>query len=146
MTLKHFSRKHEPILYVQEDDRVISVVKQMVDNAFGAALIMSESNELLGMFTDRDVVARVVGGELDPHTTSIGEVMSSDVVTINETESLDAAIHCIQSNQISHLPIIGRQGNIVGMLTIRCLFHDKVTELMNGLRSLEAYLNDAPGG
>lgn len=146
MSLKHFSRKHDPILFVKENDTVIEVVNRMVENEFGAALVMSESNDLIGMFTDRDVVTRVVAGGVDAVTTPIGQVMSRNVVTIDELESLDAAIHCIQTNQISHLPIVGKKGGIVGMLTIRRLFHDKVTELLNGLLSLEAYLNDAPGG
>lgn len=146
MSLEHFSRKHEPILYVKPDDSVMDVVHRMVNDEFGAALIISESKELLGLFTDRDVVVRVLARGLDAQNTPISEVMSSDLVTINEDEQLDAAIHCIQINQISHLPIVGEGGKIVGMLTIRRLFHDKVTELLNSLRSLEAYLNDAPGG
>lgn len=146
MSLEHFSRKHDPILYVKPDDSVMDVVHRMVNDEFGAALIISESKELLGLFTDRDVVVRVLARELDAHNTPISEVMSSDLVTIDEGEQLDAAIHCIQSNQISHLPIVGEGGKIVGMLTIRRLFHDKVAELLNSLRSLEAYLNDAPGG
>ena len=146
MSLKHFSRKHEAILFVRGGDLVIDVVKSMVDDEFGAALVMSESDELLGIFTDRDVVSKVVYASVDAERTPISEVMSQDVVTINEVESLDAAIHCIQINQISHLPIEGEKGGVVGMLTIRRLFHDKVTELLNGLRSLEAYFNDAPGG
>lgn len=146
MSLKHFSRKHEAILFVKEDDPIIDVVNQMVNDEFGAALVMSKSDELLGIFTDRDVVTKVVHAQVDVMTVPISEVMSRDVVTISEVESLDAAIHCIQINQISHLPIDGEHGGVVGMLTIRRLFHDKVTELLNGLRSLEAYLNDAPGG
>ncbi len=146
MSLKHFCRKHDPILLVKADDLIIDVVKRMTDEEFGAALIMSDSNELIGLFTDRDVVVKVVAAGVDAHSTPISAVMTTELVTIHEDESLDAAIHCIQSHQISHLPIIAEKGGVACMLTIRRLFHDKVTELLNGLRTLEAYFNDSSGG
>lgn len=146
MTLKHFVRQREPLLLMDGTETVEVVIDRMIDEDFGAALILSPEKKVVGIFTERDVLTKIVRPRLDPSKTLIAEVMTTDVVTIEEEQSLDATIHCIQVYQVSHLPIINDSEEVVGVLTIRRLLHDKIKELLIGLQNLEAYLNDAPGG
>jgi len=146
MTLKHFVRQGDPLLLMDGTETVEHVIGRMIDEHFGAALILTVEKKVAGIFTDRDVLTRIVRPGRDPSTTLISEVMTIDVVTIEEVQSLDATIHCIQVYQVSHLPIINDVEQVVGILTIRRLLHDKIKDLLNGLQNLEAYLNDAPGG
>ena len=146
MTLKHFVRQHDPVLLINATDTVAAVIDRMIDDDFGAALIISPDDKLVGIFTERDVLTKIVRPGLDPASVPIAQVMTTQVVTIEEEQSLDAAIHCIQAYQVSHLPITDEDEQVVGVLTIRRLFHDKIKELLDGLHNLEAYFNDSPGG
>lgn len=146
MTLKHFVRQRYPLLLMDGTETVEHVIGRMIDEHIGAALVLTPEKKIAGIFTDRDVMTKIVRPGLDPSTTLIADVMTTDVVTIEEDQSLDATIHCIQAYQVSHLPIINDDEQVVGILTIRRLLHDKIKDLLNGLQNLEAYLNDAPGG
>lgn len=118
----------------------------MIDDDFRAALITSPDEKLVGIFTERDVLTKIVRPRLDPSNIPIAQVMTTQVVTIEEAQSLDAAIHCIQTYQVSHLPITDEDEQVVGILTIRRLLHDKIKQLFDELHNQEAYFNDAPGG
>lgn len=145
MTLQHIVRQHEPLLLVSHTATVEDVIQRMDEEHFGAAMIL-DGDRLSGIFTKRDVLSRIVRADVSPATTQVAEVMTRDVVTINEMESIDAAIHCIQAYQVSHLPIVNDQHHVVGVLTIKRLLHDKIKDLLEGLRNFESYFNDAPGG
>ena len=146
MSLRRFAKYKDSLLLLSADCTVSDAIERMVEDNAAAVLVVGGGGELEGIFTDRDVLARIVSPKLDPDTTPLSEVMTRDMVTLEEDASLDVAIHCMQSHQISHLPILGTEQEIIGMMTIRHLLHDKVKDLVEELNSLEAYLNDAPGG
>ena len=146
MSLRRFAKYKDSLLLLSADCTVSDAIERMVEDNAAAVLVVGGGGELEGIFTDRDVLARIVLPKVDPDTTPLSEVMTRDMVTLEEDASLDVAIHCMQSHQISHLPILGTEQEIIGMMTIRHLLHDKVKDLVEELNSLEAYLNDAPGG
>lgn len=146
MSLRRFAKYKDSLLLLPADRLVSEAIERMVEENAAAVLVVSDDGGLEGIFTDRDVLARIISPKLDPATTRLGEAMTRDVVTLEEDASLDVAIHCMQTHQISHLPILGSEQEIIGMMTIRHLLHDKVKDLVEELNSLEAYLNDAPGG
>lgn len=129
-----------------ESDMVTNAISEMIEQRYGATIVVAPEGTLRGIFTEWDVLTKIVNQGHDPKTTTLGEVMTSDPVSVGIDESLDAAIHCMQTHQISHLPIVEDGGNIVGMITLRHLLHDKIRDLVNELHELESYLNDAPGG
>jgi CBS domain-containing protein len=146
MSLRRFAKYKDSLLLLSAEDLVSEAIERMVGDNAAAVLLVNDSGALEGIFTDRDVLARIVLPKVDPDTTPLGKVMTQDVVTLKEDSSLDVAIHCMQTHQISHLPILGTEQEIIGMMTIRHLLHDKVGDLVGELNRLEAYLNDAPGG
>ncbi len=146
MSLKLFTKSDDSLLFVGKGEMVSDVVDRMIAQRLSAALVVSEEHQVIGIFTERDAMVRVVGAHLDSRSTPMGAVMTGDVITIEEDASLDAAIHCIQANQISNLPVVRGPGEVVGMITIRHLLHEKIKDLVMELRNVEAYWNDAPGG
>ena len=101
MSLKQFVRKQEPLLFLDDTDTVGVTIDRMIDGHFGAALVIGSEKKLVGIFTERDVLTKIVRPGLDPSSTLVKEVMTVDVVTIEEAQTLDAAIHCIQAYQVS---------------------------------------------
>ena len=129
-----------------ESDMVTDAISEMIEQRYGATVVTSPEGKLRGIFTEWDVLTKIVNQGQDPKTTTLGQAMTSNPVSVDIGESLDAAIHCMQTHQISHLPITKDEGDIVGMITLRHLLHDKIRDLVNELHELESYLNDAPGG
>jgi CBS domain-containing protein len=125
---------------------VLEAVEVMGEHAVGAVAVV-DGNHLLGIFTERDVMLRVVLRHRHPRDTRVGDVMTSPVETIaDESGEEDALVHMVERH-VRHLPIVNPKGELTGMLSIRNLLEHRVDELARELHSLDQYLlNDGPGG
>jgi len=81
-------------------------------------LVVLEGGRIAGMFTERDVLRRVVGLLRDPATTPVAEVMTAEVVCCRPETSLDEARGSMMMRRIRHLPVIGDQDEMVGLISI----------------------------
>lgn len=132
---------------MDESDSVMTAISRMMECQSGAVLITDDGTQLRGIFTERDVMSKIVATGRDPKTTSLGDVMTREVIKLNERTSLDHAITIMGKNRILHLPVENSSGNLIGMVSLRYLLHDKIRDLVDELNSLEAYHgNDALGG
>jgi CBS domain-containing protein len=93
--------------------------KQMTDRNIGAVAVV-EAGTLAGVFSERDIMSRVVAQGLDPDETPVGLVMSRDVVGATPRENVDSALQKMHSIGSRHLPVID-EGKLVGMISIRDL-------------------------
>jgi CBS domain-containing protein len=135
-----------PPAVVEPKASVLEAVEVMSEHAVGAVAVV-ENGQLLGIFTERDVMLRVVLRHRHPRNTRVGEVMTSPVETItDESHEEDALVHMVERH-VRHLPIVNAKGELTGMLSIRNLLEHRVDELARELHSLDQYLsNDGPGG
>jgi CBS domain-containing protein len=135
-----------PLVTVKPEATVMHAVRTMAEESIGA-LAVTEQNRLVGIFSERDLMLRVVSEKRDPERTHIREVMTSPVETIPRDSTADEALKVMLDKHIRHLPLVDRDGNMCGMISIRSLLHDKVEELTDQLDSLEAYFTaDGFGG
>ena len=135
-----------PLVMVHPDTNVMDAVRTMDQESIGAVAV-TEGNVLVGMFSERDLMLRVVSEKRDPEHTRIGDVMTSPVETIRRESTADDALKVMLEKHIRHLPIVERDGRLAGMISIRSLLHDKVEDLTVQLDSLEAYFTaDGCGG
>jgi CBS domain-containing protein len=135
-----------PLVTVHPDTTVMQAVRTMDHESIGAVAV-TEGNVLVGMFSERDLMLRVVVEKRDPERTRIGDVMTSPVETIRRESSADDALKVMLEKHIRHLPIVESDGRLCGMISIRSLLHDKVEDLTVQLDSLEAYFTaDGCGG
>ncbi|HEX7708868.1 MAG TPA: CBS domain-containing protein [Thermoanaerobaculia bacterium] len=93
--------------------------RQMTDRNIGAVAVV-EAGTLAGVFSERDIMSRVVAQGLDPDETAVGLVMSRDVVGAGPRENVDSALQKMHSIGSRHLPVID-EGKLVGMISIRDL-------------------------
>jgi len=135
-----------PPAVVSPHATVQEAVEIMAEHAVGAVAV-TEGSQLLGIFTERDVMLRVVLRHRHPKDTRVGDVMTSPLETItDESPEEDALVHMVERH-VRHLPIVNAQGQLMGMLSIRNLLEHRVDELARELHSLDQYLsNDGPGG
>jgi CBS domain-containing protein len=135
-----------PLVTVHPSTTVMDAVRTMDQESIGAVAV-TEGNILVGMFSERDLMLRVVSEKRDPERTHIREVMTSPVETIRRDCTADDALKVMLEKHIRHLPIVDLDGRLAGMISMRSLLHDKVEELTDQLDSLEAYFTaDGFGG
>lgn len=125
---------------------VLEAVELMVRRRVGAVAVVAE-NRLAGIFTERDLMVRVVLARRDPATTTMAEVMTTSVESASEETTAGEALALMIERHFRHLPILDAQGGVLGMLSIRNLLESRVADLTRELDSLETYLTaDGPGG
>jgi CBS domain-containing protein len=140
---------HVPAVTVEPEATVFDAVHAMAREGVGAVAVVerAERHELQGIFTERDVMLRVVQQERNPLQTRVRDVMTSPVQTASEETTAAEALTLMLERHLRHLPIVGSDGHLLGMLSIRNLLEDQVEDLKRTLHSLDQYLsNDSPGG
>lgn len=110
-------------------DQVLTVIEPGI-NVRNAAQTMSERNigavavvssgKLAGIFSERDIMARVVAKGLNPEETLVEGVMSKELVVADPSEDVDQALQKMHSIRARHLPVVA-DGKLVGMVSIRDL-------------------------
>ncbi len=118
---------------------VIEAATMMCQARVGALLVM-RSNTLVGIFSERDVMSRVVLAGLDPKATCVGDVMTRDVVCVAIDVSPDEAMAIITDRRMRHLPVIeGRR--VVGVVSIGDLVHWAIRAREQSIEQLYDYVN-----
>ncbi len=146
MSLKRFIDHQQPFIQMDDCETVQDAIDRMIERKKGAVVILQDGNRLRGVFTERDVMIKIVAEGRDPSNTFLKDVMTTDVVILPASSSLDHAIKIMGKNGIRHLPVEGKDRNIIGMISLRHLLHEKVEMVVEELNALDAYQNDALGG
>ncbi|AOS43699.1 Hypoxic response protein 1 [Lacunisphaera limnophila] len=95
---------------------VLEAVQKMNQHKVGAVLVMN-GGKLAGIFTERDVMTRVIAANCDPKTTPIAQVMSADVLTIPPATTVQQVMDIFADKRCRHLPVM--QGDeLVGLISI----------------------------
>jgi CBS domain-containing protein len=100
---------------IDAEKSVAYAAKMMRDEDVGLAPIV-EGNKLIGTLTDRDIAIRVVADGKDPEQTTVREVASTNVVTIDPQQDLDEALRLMAKHQVRRLPVVEEDGRLVGVV------------------------------
>ena len=125
---------------------VMDALQKMEKAKVGAILII-DGAQLNGVFTERDLMMRVVLKDKNPGSTPVTDVMTSPVLTIAKDKQPDDVLKLMQEKHIRHLPLVNDTGDVEGMISIPHLLTEKMEHLTQELDSLEAYISaDGIGG
>jgi CBS domain-containing protein len=105
-----------PVLTVAPDDSTAAVAGAMARENIKSVVVISEDCAPEGIFTATDYMHLAVD-EPDPAGTTVGDCMSTGVVTVSPSEPVAAAAERMAANDISHLPVVGDDDQVTGMLT-----------------------------
>jgi CBS domain-containing protein len=100
---------------------VAAAVDLINANKVGSVLVM-DGKRLVGIFTERDVLRRVVGGRKDPEKTTVADVMTRELVVMKPGSTLGDAMTVISQKRIRHLPVV-EEGHVVGVISQGDLNH-----------------------
>ena len=126
---------------VEENQSVAEVARKMTDLHVGAILVFHQ-DQLRGVFSERDLLKRVVVERRDPERTPVSLVMSTDMFTIDESASLEEAMESMQSNNCRHLPVT-RNGRVVAFLSMRELMNFELAQKTEEIHHMRAYISNA---
>jgi CBS domain-containing protein len=101
---------------VDPDKPVAEAAKLMKQEDVGIVPIVDDQNRLVGTITDRDITVRVVAEEKDPKSTTVSEVASQNVVTVEPQQNLDEALRLMAQHQVRRLPVVEEDGKLVGIV------------------------------
>src|SRR4051794_10321983 len=95
---------------VGPDKPVAEAAKLMKQADVGIVPIVDDQNRLVGTITDRDITLRVVAEEKDPKSTTVSEIASQDLVTVDPQQDLDEALRLMAQHQVRRLPVVEEDG------------------------------------
>ena len=140
---------NEPVKYLMENDRLLTAPPQatvqtasrlMALRQAGAVLVM-EAGRLLGIFTERDVVFRVIAPGRSARTTRLGEVMTPDPVTIGPDVRFGRALQIMQQRGFRHLPVLDATGTLIGVVSIGDMVKETIAYQQFLIKQLESYIS-----
>ena len=121
---------------------VLETVRAMVEYNIGAVPVM-QGGKLVGIFSERDLMKRVVAEGFDPRSTCLAEVMTDDPLTVNPHEELENCMAIMRRHSFRHLPVC-YDGQLVGIVSLRdVLLHD-LNEKDDEVRMMRAYIHSVP--
>jgi CBS domain-containing protein len=124
----------------------MDAVTLLITHKVGALAIVRD-DKVVGVFTERDLMTRVVGKGKDPNTTPIAEVMTTPVRVVRASTPVASAASLMRSNHFRHLPVVDDDGRLVGMVALRYLLYDLLEELDVKVDDLHHHLmEDSRGG
>lgn len=134
--------ENRELVVVDAGTSVAQAAVVMSDRQIGAVPVM-DGERVAGIFTERDALARVVAARVDPGSTPVSEVMSTDLVTADITESHDACMRRMQQARVRHLLVL-RAGRLAGILSMRDLLALELDERDEAMTLLNAYVHYIP--
>lgn len=96
---------------------VLDATRLMNRHKIGAVVVM-ENGRVAGMFTERDVLSRVVALEIAPSRARVGEVMTRDIVCCVPGDDIDDVSRIMRDRRIRHLPVMNTHGELLGLISI----------------------------
>ncbi len=126
---------------------VAEAIQVMLDKSVGGVAVVDAEHRVAGIFTERDVLRKLALSGLDPHKIPVRELMTTPVDMATTETTPGEAFEEMVSRHYRHLPIVDKDGRLLGLLSIRHLLQWRLEELGQQLDSMEQYVtNDAPGG
>lgn len=133
------SKEKRGLFVVSPSVTVMEAVAVMNREKIGSVLVMEEG-ALAGIFTERDVLVRVVAAERDAARTRVEEVMTSEIVGVRLKTTVDEAMQIITAKRCRHLPVIDEDERVVGLISIGDVTRWVVRDRENHIEELTAYI------
>lgn len=105
------------VVTAKGDTSIESAIKTLYDKHIGSLVVVNDEGKCKGIFTGRDVLRLIT--QKTPLSKPLKEVMTKNPITIREEASYNEAISIVASHGIRHLPVVDRNEQLVGILSIR---------------------------
>ena len=135
------ARKGTDVVSIQPTASVLEAARLMNDRGVGGVVVVDEANSLLGIFTERDILRRVVAAGLPPETTKVADVFTRDIVTCTPDMNVEEIGSIMTTRRVRHLPVVDVVG-LHGVVTIGDLLAHRLSDQETTIQHLNSYVFD----
>jgi len=132
-------KKGTQVFSIGRDATVMDAALLMNEHKIGA-MVVTEGNRVIGMFTERDVLRRIVGEKRNPDETTIDEVMTRDIVCCPPDIDLKDVRAVMMQRRIRHIPVVDDDRHLIGMISIGDLNAYRLDSNEQTIHFLQEYL------
>jgi CBS domain-containing protein len=133
-------RKGSEVVSMGTKDSVLKAARLMNEHGIGGVVVIDQGN-MVGIFTERDILRRVVVEERDPATTSLEDVMTTPVASCRPETDLEECVRAMTGKHIRHLPVVDGD-RVCGIVTSGDILAFQVREHEDTIQYLNSYIFD----
>jgi len=134
-------QKGDWVVTIDPEAKVFATIARMVEQNVGA-IIVTEHGEIQGIFTERDYLRRIVLQGRTSKTSPVGEVMTTDLVTVSPETTVEECMQLMTEHKIRHLPVL-RDGKLAGIISIGDCVRLISEEAQGRVEDLERFVSGA---
>lgn len=134
--------KAQEMCLADVNDSVMQVARAMVERNIGAVPVLREG-KLAGVFSERDLMRRIVVEGRNPQTTKVGDVMTPQPLSVSRNDDLEHCLRLMREHGFRHLPVC-EGGQLLGFVSLRDMLLRDLSEKDDEVRLMRAYIHSAP--
>ena len=134
------SRKKSSEIFSTSAERSVSHAVELMNRHGIGSLLVLQDDRLVGIFTERDVLTRVVAQSRNPSTTTISEVMTADPQFLSSEDTVSVAMERMTEKRARHLPVLGDDNKIIGLVSIGDVTRFLLEENLAEAEHLKSYV------
>ena len=131
--------KGRKVISIQPDASVFDAIKRMAEQGIGSLVVM-QGEELAGIVTERDYARKVILKGRASDTTTVAEIMTTDVITTSPEETANNCMEVMTAKKCRHLPVV-EDGKVTGMISIGDLVQAIIADQQAEIEQLEHYIS-----
>lgn len=132
------AKKGNSVASIEKSESVLAAAKTMNEHRIGS-LVVKEGDRVIGIFTERDILTRVVSPQRVAESTTVEEVMTSPVAICRVETTLDECRGVMTERRIRHLPVV-EDGELVGIITSGDVLAMEISEKAETIQYLQEYI------
>ncbi|GAB4324899.1 MAG: CBS domain-containing protein [Candidatus Sumerlaeia bacterium] len=132
--------KGSAVATVSRDETVLAAAQLMNEQRIGSVVVTDRDGSVCGIFTERDILTRIVAAQRDPAHTAVGEVMTAPVTCCHPDTPLEECRRVMSGNRIRRLPVAGADGRLVGIVTSGDLLAHQLRQQEQTIEHLNQYI------
>lgn len=134
--------RNQTTISAEPHQTVLEIAGMMVEHNIGAVPVL-QNGKLVGIFSERDLMSRVVVKGKDPAQTQVGQVMTEDPLTVAPTDPLETCMTLMRRHGFRHLPVCAGR-DLVGVVSLRDILLHDLDAKDDEVRMMRAYLHSTP--
>ena len=137
------------LYFVRTEQSVLDVARYMTQRNVGGVAVLEAlpdgSERLAGVFTERDLMMRVMVPGLEPDATPVAKVMTPNPVVVDKGISVETCLRTMKQANCRHLPVVSA-GRLVGMVSMRDLLQLEIADRSEAADLMRSYIHSVPPG
>jgi len=139
-TIQNLLTDH-PLLVLDRHASALDAARAMTERVVGATLIVDAAGKPAGIFTERDLMTRVLVAGLDPAEVELESVMTRQLLTAHVDEPIEKVQREMQRLHVRHLPVVDATGRVIALLSSRDLLRHDLERREQELREMHDYIS-----